>query len=580
MNFEELKSTRNELWPEGESENLIAVHNRYFINALYDLQKNVVCLQANNNDVFRQCSTYFNCGMTVLPAPRGHIMSVSVIDKIDPYTGLESADAEDDWCKRIYYQQVDYCHLQRYAQFCARCSNTNGTTLSSLMTTLFGPFRIKRSYPRPTDEGLESQPPLPEGYHYPQESTDAEGRSPSGVFALHNGRIYVAPWIQSTETLVIQWNGIKRNFSDADLVDDDPKFVQAVMTHVKQQHELHFGKKEDAQALHVELWGTPATTGSVGLIPDLIHECMEENRKRSCDEALGSGPGGGGARGMAPTSTTTGGGSLFYNERQSYTASCPNGQTGDSVTVIKEAGTYHSALSVADANAQAISAAQQEANSRLACEDSSFAFYNTPQTYTANCPVATDGDDTPTADGNPVTVTIPAGAYASNVSQAAADDAALAAAQASAEAQLACTFWNASQTYTAECPDGSTGSDVEKTVAARSFSSTISQEDANSKALAEAQNLAQAELSCSGTTFVVGNTPQSVQVQYPCPTCHRSPIIFAGSTVAANTFTATANAATQADILYALNQQARTLAQQRANAGAQLLCQQCSFLIQ
>lgn len=577
MNFAELKATRQEIWPDGEQENLIPIHDRYFVNALFDLQKNVTCLQSNNSDVYPHCSTYFKCGMTVLPAPRGHIISVSVIDKIDPYTGLESADAEDDHCSEIFYQQVDFCHLMAYERRCARCPGATNETLNTLLNDIFGPFRIKNRYPRPTDEGLETQPPLQEGFHYPQDSTDANGRSPSGVFAIHNGRIYIAPWIQSTETVVVRWNGIKRNWSDADLVDDDPKFVEAVMKLVQKQHELIFGSKEMAQALHVELWGTPQTTGTVGIIPDMIHECMEENRTRACVEALGNGRSGGGARGMVPTTGTGGSGALFYNEEVSYTASCPSGQSGDSVTVVKQAGTVTSVLSQADANARAMAAAQQEANSRLVCEDAEVQYFNTPQSYTATCPAASDG--VPAAEGEPVTVTIEAGAYVSSISQEAADDAALEAAQSQANALLACTYWNEAQTYTASCPEGTVGSDVERTVAAGVHSSTLSQEDANAKAMAAARNEAEAALSCGSEAFVIGNTPQQFTAQVPCPGC-RTPVITVTSYVVANTVTQTTTPArANEDQLY-LNQLAQSIAQQRATLLAQQQCALCPQLPQ
>lgn len=577
MNFGELKAiARADIWPDGEQENLIAVHNRYFSEAIFDIQKYVTCYQSNNTDVFRQCATFFNCGMTVLPVPRGHILSVSVIDKLSPYTGLEDPDADDDWCSRIYYKQVDYCHLSKYARLCQACSGAASlaASVSSIITDIFGVFRIKRRYPAPTDEGLESQPPLQQGYHYPQESTDADGRSPSGVFAIYRGRLYIAPWIQSTETVVIEWNGIKRTFSDADLVDDDPKFMQAVRTHVQWQHEKNFGDKETAKQLYVDLFGTPQTTGTVGLMMELIHECHEENRKRSCDEVAGNGVSGGGARGMSPTSGSGGTGQIFYNERQVYTASCPDGQEGDPITVVKEAGTFQSALSVADANAQAMASAQSEANSRLVCDDAQFAYYSTPQSFTARC--ESDDDDTPTPEGEPVTVTIPAGAYGSDVSQQAADEAALAAATAQAQAQLSCTYWNKAQTYTAECPEDTTGADVEKTVAAHTFSSTISQADADAKAMAEAQNQAETELSCTGITYLIGNTPQLVTVQYSCPGCTRTPVIFSSYTVPANTYKTMTTPATAAADLLSLNNQARAQANLVATANAQALCVTCN----
>lgn len=580
MTFAEMVAQLSyECFPSGESENLIAIHRRFFIEALYDLQKNISCVRANNVNVLPQCASYFRCGMTVVPKPRGHILSVSVIDKLDAYTGLESADADEDWCSEITYQQVDFCRLSSYQRLCEQCSTTASlaSSLSSIVSSVFGIFRIKRRYPAPTDAGFESAAPLQEGYHYGQASTDATGRSPSGVWANKGDQIHVAPWIQSTEALVIRWNGIKRNWSDADLVDDDPKFLQAVRAHVSWQHEKSFGDKDMAKMLYAELWGTPQTTGTVGLIPDLIHECHEENRKRSCDEAMGAGTGGGGARGMAPTSTSGGAGTIYFNERQVYTASCPAGQTGDSVTVIKEAGTVQSVLSVADANAQAIASAQSEANSRLVCEDSAATFLNTPQTATATCPEASDG--VPAAEGNPVTVTVLAGRYSSEFSQQAADDAALAAAQSQAEAQLSCTYWNEAQTYTAECPAGTVGSDVTVTVAAGIHSSTLSQEDANALALAAAQSQAEEQLSCGADAFLVGNTPQSGQASVTCAPSGCAPLVINRTIVIpANTYTQMTTTALMAQTILALNQQALTIANFQAQVSANNQCTTYSVL--
>lgn len=77
-------------------------------------------------------------------------------------------------------------------------------------------------------------------------------------------------------------------------------------------------------------------------------------------------------------------------------------------------------------------------------------YKNAPQSYTATCPA-----ETPI--GDPVSVTIPSGAFVSSVSQAAADALALAAAQAQAEAALVCaTTFDVTVTVAA----GTVGSDL------------------------------------------------------------------------------------------------------------------------
>jgi len=566
MNFGELKAKlRLQIWPEGEAENLVTPHDSLFTEALYDAQKNVECYRFANTDVYPHCATYFNCGMTVLPKPHGHITRIYVIDRLNAY-GEEDADGTDDYCEKVELKQVNHCHMERYYGMCRRCSSGNTDLIETFLQNIFGVFRIKRAYPPPADEGTEGLPSLPGGYHYPQASTDAEGRSPFGVFSIHRGRIYVAPWIQSTETIVIEWDGIKRNWSDADDVDDDPKLHQFVRTHVMWQHEKLYGDANKARDLEVELFGTHQSSGKVGLLQDLIHECHEESRLRSCDEA--GTPAGSSARGLGSIGNIQT--DLYYNDRQEYTASCPDGQTGSSVTVVKEAGTVGSALSVADANARAIQMAQDEANSRLLCEDAPALFYNTRQSYTAYCPGASD-DGTPAATGSPSTATIDAGRYQSSVSQEAADNAALAAAQAKAEAQLACTFHNKAQTYVATCADGG-GDDVEKTVEAGQFTSTISQADADSKALAEAQRLAEEEIDCPDT-YAIGNTPQTYNLRRACsaPGC-RSIIISFSAVIPANTYVRQTTPANVAQTQLELNQQAQAVAQQQAEAIYQNQC--------
>jgi len=59
------------------------------------------------------------------------------------------------------------------------------------------------------------------------------------------------------------------------------------------------------------------------------------------------------------------------------------------------------------------------------------------------------------------------------------------------------TFLNAAQTFVAECAEGNTGEPIEVTIAAGAYSSLVSQEDANALALAAATEQAQAALECT-----------------------------------------------------------------------------------
>lgn len=518
MTFDELKTElRPLLWPDGEQENLLAVHDAFFNEALYDLVSSVPCYQYNHTDVYPHCATYFNCGLTVLPKPPGPIIQLYVIDRIDPETGQESEDADDDWCSKVQYHQVDYAELKRFVDVCERCNVTDvQDTADSILTAIFGVFRRKRRYVAPTDEGLETAPPLPPGFHYPQSSTDATGRSPGGVWAIYRGRIYIAPWIQSTETVVIEWNGNKSKWSDADKVDDDIKFKQAVRLHVAMQHESAYGEPGRAAEFHDQFYGNP-NRGLPGALPTLIHDCLDQNRERSrTGETSGAlGAAAGSARGLGQQT------GVYYNDQAfSYTVKCPSGKSGGGTSTV-EIGEVASSISVADANAKAQRKAQDDANRKFECEDSSGTiYYNRARTATAYCPEA-DGD-TPAAVGTPVTKSVEAGLWSSTVSQDAADEAAYQAALALARAQLSCTYYNAEFTYTAKCPADTIGDDEPYTVNKSAFNSTISQADADAKAEAEAKKQATALLECEDDQFIpidmalVCNDAQDATVKTGC----------------------------------------------------------------
>lgn len=455
----------------------------FFTQALYDLQGSVPCLRYGQHEIFPHCSSYFSCGMTVIPKPQGQITSIYATAKFDT-DGEADADGGEEACGKVYYEFVEHCFISRYIKLCERSESTVSTVTDTLADLLFGTYRVKRRYPRPSDEGAVGLPPLPPGFHYPTNSTDVDGRSPSGVFSFKGGQIWIAPWVNSNEVLHVLFNGIKRTFSDFDLVDDDPKFKQAIRLHVAHQYESCYGDPSKATDYHDQLWGNPSR-GMAGAIPTLIHECKEEMVAAKCGDASSLT---GAARGLGQQSN------LYYNDQRfEHTAYCPAGKTGGPVTAVKEIGSVSSAKSVADANARASQAAADEATAGLVCTDAVVTYLSVAVIGHASCPGASDG--TPAADGPDTTATLPAGYSTSTVSQAAADTAAQAAADLLALQALVCTYWNKEQTATVSCPAGQTGDDESATVAAHTYSA-LSQNLANELAYNEAKRLALLELVC------------------------------------------------------------------------------------
>lgn len=486
--FADLKAElRKSLFPTGEAATLVDPHNQMFKEAMVNIAQYVECLQVNNIQVFPRCDTLFKCGMTVIDKPRGRLNELYVIDKINQDTGLEDGDVADDWCSRIDYRPVDFADLERFVSQSLVCAGEGDDILSwvsrlnqSILSQMALPGLRwnKYTFPPPDDEGLDKAPPLPTGFHYAQTSTDAPSRSRWGMWAIKGGQIYIAPWIQSTETVIVEWDGIKRIWNDVDLVDDDPMLKQAVEAYVLMEHERKYGHDMQIMADAERKYNDAKS--------NLMYECRMEQQQRASDENVSQARG---ASLIVPTWT---------NDPQTATATCQAGYTGNQVTYTVPAGTVVSRTSQADANSRAQSLALQTAGAQLDCTVIPVTYPNTEQSFTANCVNAT---------GLPVTRTVLAGTILSEVSQADADAQALAQATSEAIAALECTYFNTEQTYTATCPEGTSGSSVTKTIPAGAYSSVHSQSDADQLALNQATFEATDELVCTDTT-VYYNTQQ------------------------------------------------------------------------
>ena len=599
------------IFPSGEASSLVAAHNKAFVDALIDLQTFDECLQSDNVSIFPQCSTLYNCGITVFDAPRGRIKRIVVIDSrpapapsgsilftgsfspaitdaatspasigvvaganlyvietiglgsacktkevpqyfnvtvnynksdgtfgtisrrvtlndcstsqldqinaaanspvyvsimpvnvpvknvpgtgnaqitvnVRNYVASDTSTPTDDYCSEIEYRQIEPAYVQKYwnrARQGRRCPSIPfffGLNPESCGMGHYPPVPTDASVPA----GLAI---LPLGYHYPQADTDKKHRAQVGLWAIERAKIYIAPWINSTETVIVTWDGIKRAWADADPVDDDPLLVEAVTAFVRRDHFTYW--ERDYQAAEA------ANAAYVEARQKLIHECREENRIRPANDP---------SYARATSSSNT----LFYNGEQSATANCQPGQVGNPVTITISAGTIGSSVSQADADAQALKQAQQQAQQQLTCSAPPITYYNTPQSYTATCQPTT-GEPSPS--GNPVTVNIPAGQITSTISQADADSKALALATSEATAQLACIFHNAAQTYTAVCPNQATAS--VPTMTSNTTPSGVVSASSTQTVGSEYKGFL-AALQTSGGWYATGALPQWLQYQF------------------------------------------------------------------
>jgi len=233
MTFGELKTQLiTETHPSGLPENLAQAYVSRMKEALYQAQKWVVCLQDRNTAISEFDCTYFTCNLSVTEAPRGRILRV--------YT------ADETLCDRVEYVQTTFDRIlcaSREVQSSAFPTNTN-------------------------------KPELPAPFRWASEVTDRLcGRARFGFWAYDDERIYLAPWIQSTEKIIVEYQGLKRTWSDQDEVSNDPELFRLIRLYVQKEFALSYEADKESWVSHqAEFLET---------LRDMIHECREERLIRA-----------------------------------------------------------------------------------------------------------------------------------------------------------------------------------------------------------------------------------------------------------------------------------------------------------
>lgn len=310
--FGDLKTgLRAEIWPAGEAQSLHAAHDRAFIDAVMDIQKWVECMQQDNVMLVPQCSTYYKNGVTIFAQPyHSFIKRLSTVDRLNEDTGVEDPEAELDWTSEIMYTEVHPSAFWNYFDVC----NTFGCCYP--IAFFFGiPDMLcqKAAFPFPKSTGIgvpDGVPVPPLGMHYPEASTN-RSRALAGVWMKEGGKIYVAPWIQSTETIVIRWEGFKREWTDDDPFEDDPFLRQAIRSFVLARHCKDWDRDYESAAAHDLDYRNE--------LQILIHNCREETRQRPFEKLM--------ARGSSDTVRETG--KTYWNkERHVVIRQCDVGTTG------------------------------------------------------------------------------------------------------------------------------------------------------------------------------------------------------------------------------------------------------------
>jgi hypothetical protein len=237
-----LVALRADIWPAGEAVNLRTAHNGYFKAALADIQKEIEELQVLNTTSYSRCDRLWKDGMSAVEQPNGVIRMVYSI-------------VNNNWRDWVGYQSRSYQEvLERSKQlFCAET---------------------------PSTEAAQGN-----GFFLEEEAVDSEqGRARDGWWAIYRRIIYIAPWMQVNEKLIIEWDGIKTEYADNDVVSDTVwtrDVLEAVKLYVLWQHEWYFGDKREALAHKAAYWEKRAD-----LIVDFRQRRIQKNDKTIPDAVL------------------------------------------------------------------------------------------------------------------------------------------------------------------------------------------------------------------------------------------------------------------------------------------------------
>lgn len=241
-----LQSVRLDIWPSGEAENLISAHNNHFQEAMIDICRWVETEKENNTNVVAFCKTYYKNGMTVIKGVRGVVKRIYTI-------------ANANWRDPVEYVQRPWPEPEWEAD--------------KYLTTI-----------------APSTTPLPLGFYPASADTDRAGdvdnpRARRGIWSVHEGNIYISPWINSNEVVVVEWSGNKLQWDDGDLVNPEITFRKAVMLYMRYAHERDYGSMEKASVYLVRRPGMSDTGLYADALADLMYDSRERTRFRETTQA-------------------------------------------------------------------------------------------------------------------------------------------------------------------------------------------------------------------------------------------------------------------------------------------------------
>ena len=102
-----------------------------------------------------------------------------------------------------------------------------------------------------------------------QATTDTEERAITGMWAKYRNKLYIAPRLIGSESLVVEWAGFKKSWADGDTVDgDDPEVLRAVKLYVTKEHARDWD--HDSESYNF------ATAEFNDAVSEMIWECNQK----------------------------------------------------------------------------------------------------------------------------------------------------------------------------------------------------------------------------------------------------------------------------------------------------------------
>jgi hypothetical protein len=180
------------IFPDREASNLVAVHDKYILDALIEIQKRIPQLRQRNFNLYPFEDTFYRCMATVIdPKPDGPLIRL--------YTHTAA-----DHCDAVYYQPTTREHIESLMLRAQSCGTVTPPT---------GPM-------------VNGQPP--QDYHAAEVATDKGWRAATGHYANIGDQVFVWPHLESVEKVIVEWQGVKQDYSEEDLVVFE-RDVQAVV---------------------------------------------------------------------------------------------------------------------------------------------------------------------------------------------------------------------------------------------------------------------------------------------------------------------------------------------------------------